>query len=157
MCQTSIAKTGDAMSQKSKKIVSKREYTKAAGKRLILITLSLALFLAALCVDNGKTLSYMLSTYPRNPYLKIIASSGVVVFCDMLISLGVGWAGIRIFKKARQIDPGLPRTCANIAHLPAAESLVRASEPPVLSQQSVLLRPAAGTQDRHEEQLLRPS
>jgi hypothetical protein len=151
------------MSQKPKKIVSKREYTKAIGKRLILITLSLALFLVALGDKNGYfVLSYMYSVYPQNPYLKIIENSGsfgefCVFFCNVLIALGLGWAGIRTLKKARQIDPGLPRTRANIDHLPAAESLVRASEPPVLSQQSVLLRPATHTQDRHEDQLLRPS
>lgn len=147
------------MSQKPKKIVSKREYLKATCKRLILITLGIALFLVALEDRYGYfALSYMLSVYPRNPYLKIIASSGsIVTFCNVFIGLGVAWAGIRSIKKARQIDPGLPRTRANIAHLPAAESLVRASERPVLSQQSVLLRPATDTPDRHEDQLLRPS
>ena len=151
------------MSEKPKKIVSKREYTKAIGKRLILITLSIALFLVALDDRNGYfALSYLHSVYPQNPYLDKIAYSRsfgdvCIFFCNVLISLVVGWAGIRTFKKARQIDPGLPRTRANIDHLPAAESLVRASEPPVLSPQSVLLRPATYTQERHEEQLLRPS
>ena len=147
------------MSRKPKRIVSKREYIKTTGKRLMLITLSLALFLFALRDRNGDfAFSYLLSAYPQNSFLKIIASSAIIIFfCNLLIFVGAGWAGIRTFKKARQIDPGVPRTRANIAHLPAAESLVRASEQPVLSQQSVLLRPAADTQDKHEEQLLRPS
>lgn len=151
------------MSQKPKKIVSTREYIKAKGKRLMLVTLSLALFLVALDDRKGYFVLYCLrSVYPLNPFLKIIESSDsfgdfCVFFCTLLITLGLGWAGIRIFKKAKQIDPGIPRIRANIDHLPAAESLVRASEPPVLSQQSVLLRPAAATQERHEEELLRPS
>lgn len=150
-------RTGDTMSQKPKKIVSKGEYTRAVAKRLMLITLSMVMLFAALDIDIGKALYDLHSAYPRSPFLEIIAGSGIVVFCDVLFILGKGWAGIRTFKKAKKIDPGLPRTRANIAHFPVAESLVRASEPPAHSQQAVLLRPAADKQERHEEQLLRPS
>jgi len=147
-----MAKTGSTMSQKPKKIVSTREYTKTTGKRLMLITISIALFFFALEDRNGYfALSYLLGRDPGYSY------STIIFLCNVLISFGVAWAGIRTFKKARQIDPVLPRTRANIAHLPAAESLVRASEQPILSQQSVLLRPATDAQDRHEEQLLKPS
>ena len=140
------------MSRKPKRIVSKREYTKTTGKRLILITLSIALFFAALDTRyGGFALSYLLGRNPGNFY------STIIFWSDLLISLGLGWVGIRTLKKARHMEHCLPCTRANIAHLPAAESLVRASEQPVLSQQSVLLRPAADTQDKHEEQLLRPS
>jgi len=140
------------MSRKPKKIVSKREYTKTTGKRLMLIILSIALFLAALDNRYGSfTLSYLLGRKPGYSY------STIIFWSDLFISLGLGWAGIRTFKKAKQMDSVLPRTRANIAHFPAAESLVRASQQPVLSPQSVLLRPAADTQDRNEEQLLKPS
>ena len=52
---------------------------------------------------------------------------------------------------------GVPLTRANIGHLPAPDSLVRASAEPVQEQQSVLLRAATEGMERHEEQLVRAS
>lgn len=48
-----------------------------------------------------------------------------------------------------------PLTRANIADLPASESLVRASGAPMQEQETALLRVANNKQDEHEEQLLR--
>ena len=48
-----------------------------------------------------------------------------------------------------------PLTRANIADLPASESLVRASKEPAYGQGTALLRAANNKQDEHEEQLLR--
>ena len=56
-----------------------------------------------------------------------------------------------------QIDTGIPLTRNNIGELEAEESLVRASEQPLLPQQHVLLRPAAGMEETSAEHLLRPS
>lgn len=58
--------------------------------------------------------------------------------------------------RAAQIRPGIPLSRVNTAHLPAANSLVRAAQEPAGIQQDILLR-AAGEQNTPAEQLVRPS
>ena len=60
-------------------------------------------------------------------------------------------------KQLRSAEPVVPLTCANIVHLPASDSLVRASSEPVHDQQTELLRAAVETQATPAEQLLRPA
>ena len=58
-------------------------------------------------------------------------------------------------RNAREMNLGVPLTRANIAALPAPDSLVRASEEPVEAQGAVLMRAAAGETQEDEGQLLR--
>ena len=60
-------------------------------------------------------------------------------------------------RRAQKIPVSAPITRANTAHLPAIDTLVRASTEPTQTQKAVLLRPALEKAERHEEQLLRAS
>jgi hypothetical protein len=74
-----------------------------------------------------------------------------------LATLGCGamWAAYRVFRRARQIEPVAPITVYNANQLPAAETLMRASECPVTEHRYELLRPAGHGQETSPEQLLR--
>lgn len=92
------------------------------------------------------------------------SSEGVILLlleCATIVTLSAGaWlfrkSALRILKQARQLDPGVPLTRANVADLPANDSLVRASQEPAQAHEGVLLRAASGeTQAGQEGQLLR--
>lgn len=84
----------------------------------------------------------------------------IVIYTIMFLLMGTGsyffrkW-GKNAMTRAATLDTGIPFTRANTADLPAPESLVRASAEPVQEPQAVLLRAAAETREKHEEQLLR--
>ena len=78
-------------------------------------------------------------------YLRFLLIIGV---CSYL-----GAAGLR---RAGTIETGVPVTSANTGHLPAVESLVRASSRPVEADPRMLLRAAVGRPEAQAEQLVRP-
>jgi hypothetical protein len=60
-------------------------------------------------------------------------------------------------EKAESLEPVTPLTRQNIEHLPAEETLVRASREPTEGQEKVLLRAATATDETAAEELLRAS
>lgn len=82
----------------------------------------------------------------------------VRIYETLVLGLVLGCVASRFsLKRARKINVGIPLSNANTAHLPAADTLVRASAEPMQAQQNVLLRVALEGQKRHEEQLVRAS
>jgi hypothetical protein len=137
--------------QTGKRIVSKGEYVKAQGKQIAFVSFGLCLLgLGALCfICAGLTLlvSYIGFATP----VTTVSTALLLTFA----SIGAFLTGGLVLEKANKIDPGVPLTLANTAHLPAHDSLVRASAQPVQEQEAVLLRAATEAQERHEEQLVR--
>ncbi len=69
-----------------------------------------------------------------------------------------GVIGVKSLKHAQKIEPGILVTSHELAHMPASDSLVRASQEPPQAQEGVLLRAASGeAQAGQEGQLLRAS
>jgi hypothetical protein len=71
------------------------------------------------------------------------------------LSVALIYLGGKSMKEGKEIDTGVPLTRANAAHLPAADSLVRASSEPAQEQERVLLRAAGQGPETSPEQLLR--
>jgi hypothetical protein len=147
-----------------KQIVSKAEYVAVMSKKASL-SFSGTVFLctsyfAILCgLALGLTLSIM--------GVLVMTYSPLGGAIRIGIGLGLGFVIIRggmffsnraedILQKAEGMNVGVPFTQANTAHLPASESLVRASSEPEEEQQSVLLRASIHSQQTPAEQLLRP-
>ncbi len=82
----------------------------------------------------------------------MLLSAILIVFPLMLIHFGV-----TAIKQSNQMNIGTPHTHANTADLPAPDTLVRASQEPMQTQEDVLLRASVETPEQHEEQLLRAS
>jgi hypothetical protein len=135
--------------QTGKRIVSKKTYVNAQIKKATLGSVSILLLGSAVGLAVV-TLGVMGLVSARILLLPI-------AILGWSTSLFVGYMGIRAVNRLEEIDPGVPLTRANTAHLSALDSLVRASEEPVQEQQAVLLRAATQTQERHEEQLVRAS
>ena len=133
--------------QTDKRIVSKGAYVKAQGKRLGLIV-------AAGCVCFwGVHVFWNTAPYTRHP-----ANHAHHIFAGLLgfLVFRFCWSISKgLYKEVKRIEPGVPLTRANIAALPAPDSLVRASAEPLQEQQAVLLRAATAGVERHEEQLVR--
>ena len=72
-----------------------------------------------------------------------------------VLSVGIIWYGIKIFKAAERIEPVAPITRHNTGDLPEVETLVRASNVPPSHPQEELLRAVRQPLDTPPEQLLR--
>ena len=84
------------------------------------------------------------------------AQSNLNIYALLLSSTALCYAASRFsLRRARQINVGVPLTYANTAHLPAVETLVRASVEPTQVQATALLR--AGVMPTHSAQLVRPA
>ncbi len=134
-----------------KRIVSKSEYTRLQARRT-LKSIWAALLIALGILDSVITVLLTALFY----------FDGHVT--QSVIWLLVGGASAfhwlrRSFTNLYRIEKVdvVPVTRANIAELPAAESLVRPSDQPKQIQKRVLLRAVEVWQDDHEEQLMRAS
>jgi hypothetical protein len=146
-------------SKTGKRIVSKGEYVKAKSKKTgLFIVAAIICALACTClilsVSSGTDIpgDYWITHLDKmHPFL---------CYCLLLLLLVLSG---RLFIVAKNVttfamrQESVPLTRANTAELPASNSLVRASAPPVQEPQAVLLRAATETQERHEEQLVRAS
>lgn len=74
----------------------------------------------------------------------------------LLLAGSCGYLGLAGLRRAGTIETGVPVTSANTGHLPAVESLVRASSRPVQAEPRMLLRAAVGRPEAQTEQLVRP-
>ncbi len=148
----------------SKRIVSRGEYVKAQGKRISLGLSGFGLFvISGVCVLTlllSGVLSLVLWAFDLRTG-ETHMDGGLVSLLIAVLSLFVSCWMVRFtratLRHAANIDTGVPLTRANTADLPATDSLVRASEESAQAQEGVLLRAATPTQERHEEQLLRPT
>lgn len=146
-----------------RRIMSKGEYAKAKGKRAGLgITGYCSLLLALVCL--GLTISYLCELLFALPGLGMDRKDGQFFYHITLLILISGAAtflfgklGIIGFRQAGEVKTGVPLTRHTAAHLPAPDSLVRASEQPLQAQEAVLLRAAAQGQETPPEQLVRAS
>lgn len=86
------------------------------------------------------------------------ASAYVAVAC-FILPVPLLCIGFFLWKQARKswkfLDEIQPVTHVETVHLPALQSLVRASQEPLQVQETILLRPAIETYAQHDEQLLR--
>ncbi len=144
-----------------KRIVSKAEYVEAQAKRLGWVGVGITTFLAiSLCAllfvvpllqnDHGRLNKR--GEYTSSTSTMIIVFT--VIGCCLYLTNKI-WDCIG--NKVVEIDPGTPLTHANTAHLPAPDTLVRASSEPTQAQQTVLLRAVAAGQQTPPEQLVRAS
>jgi hypothetical protein len=132
--------------QMGKRIVSKGEYAKRQGRRL---KLCFAFVIAVIWLPVF--LWYCGNSHIRSgsEYVEFFV---IASLCFMPFSM---LCGLLAFRRALEIDPGVPLTRANTADILAPDSLVRASAEPVQQQQAVLLRAATEGVERHKEQLVR--
>ena len=141
------------MNQEPKRIVSKREYAVQIFKKtgwsvasFVATLITMFLFLAAMMI---------VIDFARWR----VDSDGKLILAGVIILSGIACAcATTMFRKAAintKLD--LPLTRANTGNLPAPNSLVRASQEPLQSQETILLRAAIETQEVHEEELLRAS
>ena len=145
-----------------KRIVSKAEYVKAQAKRLgwvcsgIIIVVSVLLVAASILAALSTQNTHFPVGMRREDYWSLLT---------VLLSLAFVCIFLRymsrienyIVGKFTSIDPGVPLTHANATHLPAPDTLVRASVEPTQEQHAVLLRAAAAGQQTPPEQLVRAS
>lgn len=75
-----------------------------------------------------------------------------VLICLCVLSY---WGGGVFLRQADKIKVGIPLLPADTAHLPAPDTLVRASSEPIQAQENVLLRSVAAGQETPPEQLVR--
>ena len=143
------------MQKPGRRIVSKGKYAAALGNKAALSSFGVSLTLIGImgllcvCLITGVLLAHL----AVDTFLLLGVFIGVVGSGSSTLV----YIGVHSIKEARQIDPGLPLTRANTAHLPAPDSLVRASQEPPREQQAVLVRPAPPTQHTPREQLVRSS
>jgi hypothetical protein len=134
--------------QTGKRIVSKTKYIEVQLKRLMCIALAVCLvpccyYLSTFIVKSSMHIQYHINAHNFMPLMYLLSATG-------------GVAGVSLLNKARKIVPVVPITRANTGHLPAQESLVRASEEPTRPAVPVwVLRAATESVERHEEQLVR--
>jgi hypothetical protein len=144
--------------QTGKRIVSKGEYMRgvATVTRMHLEVIGafcIGFFLALFSI--GMLCASFFALFRRDLHTCGICLGISAIQAGM--SYGIFDAASSIWKQSQQVDPGIPIHRVNTADLPAPDTLVRASAEPVQEQQTVLLRAATETQERHEEQLVRAS
>jgi len=149
-----------------KRIVSKGKYieqlaTKAGNEIisifLVIVAAALFFFVAImillvcaggglLCIDNeGCSASSVIA--------QILGWAAIFAVLGALCA----FASRPFGRAAKNTRIDVPLTRANTVYLPAAESLIRASQEPMQAQEGVLLRAAMETTPEQEEQLLRAS
>jgi len=87
-------------------------------------------------------------------WLDSIQNQGILLFLGVVV-LAVVWASVRLFARAKEIEPVRPLTKRNAHLLQAEEALLRASASPPSHQQAELLRAAKSGQETPAEELLR--
>jgi hypothetical protein len=139
--------------QHHRRIVSKRAYAKRQVMRMWIGFIAVSVLLGALIPAVYLAYCFFrMGMSPENTKYLLLS------LAMLLPIVGIGSRqAIMGLRAAKQIDPGVPLTRANTADLPAPDTLVRASEEPRQDEQSVLLRAATATAERHEEQLVRAS
>ena len=141
--------------------MSKGEYVKVQMKRLLMLWGGgnlLALRNGMRCALRGACMQRMTHRFPFHLeiYTMLQTLLYFLLLAVSLIGAVIFWRwGRDTYSQAKQVPSVLPLTRANTADLPALDSLVRASSEPIQEQQSVLLRAATETQERHDEQLVR--
>ena len=143
------AKTG-------KRIVSWREYlaqVRAKGVGYLVAAGWMGGFLACIV---GLCLSSFLLTHADHSQRLLAFATFTGLFTCGASSLYL--RGRQAFQNAQRKKLDIPFTRANIADLPAPQSLVRASEEPTQAQETILLRAATSAQasETPAEQLVRP-
>lgn len=134
-----------------KRIVSKAEYARVQVRRTrdgIMATTAIVTGLFCSGMAALAAIVLLLSSPPPE------------IFQGFLCCTALGYMLLKVgFVTKRKVESEnvdiAPLTRANIADLPASESLVRASGAPMQEQETALLRAANNKQDEHEEQLLR--
>ena len=169
--QTQVQALATRLPATRKRIVSKGEYAKRQSQRAGQGLMGTGLYVSAI-VCGFLAVSLLVVCWQALILYKqeTDASAGFFLFqlsfllvFVLLSALCAGtWflrkSALRIIKQAKEIDTGVPLTRANIADLPAPDSLVRASQEPAQAQESVLLRASSGeAQPEQEGQLLRAS
>jgi len=134
--------------KKPRRVVSKAKYAKVQARRIYeWIGLIYSSVVAVLLIGG------VFYTWVHHHSMPKILGG---LYCLSLA--GVMYFAIRSkIKQMRTAEPVVPLTRANIVHLPASDSLVRASSEPVHDQQTELLRAAVEAQATPAEQLLRPA
>jgi hypothetical protein len=160
--------------QTGKRIVSRGAYAVSVGKKVSGLSSGvLFVLLGTFAALAGISLALFSCLYPfvgNSPDWGSSDTGLSVMVLGVFEMVGLGVLGIfgvgsavliitgkKLLKGAKQLEPVVPLTRANIADLPAPESLVRASAQPVQEPQAVLLRAATETQATPPEQLVRAS
>ncbi len=148
-----------------KRIVSKGAYAAAEGERVgtgifgcgMLV---LAAFFAWITVSGVVGLAMTIVAFLTRPDGLVVVEglTFLTVFLAGAVATYVLWkGGIARMERSEKMDSGIPLTRANVADLPAPETLVRASSEPPQAQEAILLRAALEGQETPPEQLVRPS
>ena len=142
-----------------KRIVSRGVYASGVSKKAALSSFGIGLLvLSGLCILVGVLVACTIGWIATNKGITgpLVLATLFVLGCLAYGAHYISRLGVRTINEAKQLDTGVPLTRANAAHIPAAGSLVRASQEPAQQQESVLLRAAAGdTQPQDEMVLLR--
>ncbi|MCW3100601.1 MAG: hypothetical protein JWL77_6219 [Chthonomonadaceae bacterium] len=131
-----------------KRIVSKGRFVANTGKKAALATYGTAVCLLGL----GAIVVSSVSVLPMLLHEGLLCLVGIATLGGCCF--GLIYLGGKAVKEGKEIDAGVPLTRANTAHLPASDSLVRASSEPVQEQATVLLRAAVEGNETPSEQLL---
>jgi hypothetical protein len=146
-------------SKPGKRIISKGEYVANTGKKAALSSYGAAVILTGI-VSAGMIFAFLCLVGGGTGGPSVGADRCLFVLGVGILSvapLALFYYGGKAVKDAIEMDAGVPLTRANTADLPAAESLVRASEIPAQEQAAILLRAATQGQTTPPEELVRAS
>jgi hypothetical protein len=141
----------------SKRIVSKEQYLVNTGKKATLSSFGAVVVLFGILGAVISCMTFIPMFRDDQHWSSLWPFLLAVVFIGCAGSLGLLYMGGKAIKEGIEIDAGVPLTRANTADLPAADSLVRASEQPLEEQQAILLRAATSGTDTPAEELVRAS
>jgi hypothetical protein len=139
------------LTEPGKRIVNKGRYVANTMNKAVLTALGAAIVVMGV-VGMAFTCFLMI------PMLWGIGVSDVSLLPILIFAGGSSallFIGMEAIKSGKAMDVGVPLTRATTAHLPAANSLVRASQEPVQDQGAILLRATIQTQDTLPEEMLR--
>jgi len=126
-----------------KRIVSKAEYARVQARYVRQSVQSVPfLIMGFACINTAFAAALILVFSPRHHHM-----SNGFLFCTTLFCTALGYMLLKVgFVTKRKVESEnvdiAPLTRANIADLPASESLVRASGAPMQEQETALLRAA---------------
>lgn len=129
-------------SEKGKRIVSKTAFVANMGKKAALAIYGTGVLLLGIGVIM---------------VMSVEAVPVISTFMLMVCFLGLLGLGGMAVKEAKEIDADVPLTRVNTAHLPVADSLVRAASEPVQEQGAVLLRATIQPPGTLPEEMVRAS
>jgi hypothetical protein len=141
------------------RVVSYKEYLLHCGLQAVL-NLGLLLmgltFFAGVCLMDYVLVAFIGAEVREAGNLPLVARFGLLLAASLCLLLGpIGWDYLRRAYE-RQPPVQLLRGCTAVA-LPLAESLLRASDEPVLWQKTALLRATSSPQEISTNHLLRPT